>query len=242
MFNRTIDFLSEQGFKKIRNSTVTIIGLGGVGSHAAVALIRSGIGKLNLVDFDNLTISSLNRHACANHDDIGKNKASLLKDHLLKIYPYSDINVYNDFFHLDSSIKILGNKPDYVIDAIDSINPKTILLQYCYENKIPVISCMGAATKTDPSMLRIDDLSKTCICQLAKDIRKGLRKRGIETGIKTVFSLEPAAVKSLPPDLSELTVKRGRIRNKLPSMGFMPGIFGYAAAGEVILDIAEFNP
>lgn len=216
-----------------------VVGLGGVGSHAAAALARSGVGRLRLVDFDKLTCSGLNRHAMASPAQVGRGKGEVVAEHLRSLDPALVVEVAETFVHADTVGQVLAGEPDFVIDAIDSFGPKVELLRYCVENGLRVVSCMGASARTNPTLLRIGEIDETRVCPLARVVRRGLRKYGINRGITAVYSVE-APLDPLPPDEEEQLLDRGRIRNRLPSLGYMPGIFGYAAAGIVITAMAHY--
>lgn len=235
-FKRVVNFYGEANFVKIRESKVIIAGLGGVGSHAASALARSGIGTLYLVDFDSISESSLNRNSVVGGKYLNEHKAIALSETLKELCPdtsYIPINAFICEEYLEQND--LHTKANYFIDAIDSVNPKTQLLEFCVKNKVSVFSSMGAAGRRDISKLRTGDISETVSCPLAKRVKKYLRKRGVSTGIPCVWSAEKA-VKPLPPDEDEPHLDgRGRVRNTLPSLITMPGIFGYAIA-QLVLD------
>ncbi len=233
-FHRVIDFLGEEGFRKVRGSSVTVVGLGGVGCHAALALARSGIGSLRLVDFDRLTATSLNRNPLAGPGDCGEFKVGIVADSLRRTCPDTMVTAEEMFFHDDTADSLLAPAPNAVIDAIDSLNPKASLLEQCLARGIPVFSSMGASGRRDPGLLRTGDISQTRSCPLARQLRKYLRKRGIEEGIACVYSIEPAVEHALPPDMEDITLQRGRVRNRIPSLITMPGIFGYTLAGMVL--------
>ena len=238
-FDRVVDFFGSDSFLAIRGAEVAVIGLGGVGCHAAAALARSGIGILRLVDFDRLTETSLNRNPMSRLRDCGGYKVDIVADHLRRTCPDTRVETITEFFHIDTADSILTPAPDAVVDAIDSLNPKAALLEYCVEQRIPVFSSMGASGRRDPSHVNTGDISRTRTCPLAKQLRKYLRKRGITSGIPCVYSTEPAGDHSFPPDMDDLTYKRGRVRNRISSLMVMPGIFGYTLAGMVLDKIAE---
>ncbi len=238
-FDRVVDFFGSDSFLRIRGAEVAVIGLGGVGCHAAAALARSGIGILRLVDFDRLTETSLNRNPMARLKDCGGYKVDIVADHLRRTCPDTRVETIGEFFHSDTADLILKPAPDAVVDAIDSLNPKAALLEYCVEQRIPVFSSMGASGRRDPSHVNTGDISRTRTCPLAKQLRKYLRKRGITSGIPCVYSTEPAGNHSFPPDTDDLTYERGRVRNRISSLMVMPGIFGYTLAGMVLDKIAE---
>jgi tRNA A37 threonylcarbamoyladenosine dehydratase len=230
---RTIDLLGEEGFARLRAARVTVFGLGGVGGHVAVGLARAGVGALRLVDFDAVTASSLNRSAFALPSDVGQPKAEVLARALAALDPELQVEARVAFFHEESADELLGERPDAVVDAIDSFTPKVALLRHCVLRGLRVLSCMGASARTDPLALRIGDLAETRVCPLARVVRKRLGRFGIREGITCVYSVErPLA--PLPPDEDDETLRRGRVRRRLPSLGTLPGIFGYAAANMVI--------
>lgn len=236
-FMRTVDMLGHDGFERLRHAFVVVAGLGGVGSHAAVALARSGIGRLRLIDFDEVTYSSLNRHAVALPEHVGEPKAEVTSRFLKRIHTRLEVETSRAFFDNETSDELLSGEPDYVIDAIDSLSPKVTLLHTCFVRRLEVVSSMGASAKTDPSKVRVAPIFETQGCPLARHVRKRLRRRGVTGGITAVYSLE-AGHDPLPPDDVEPRLDRGRIRNRLPSLATIPGIFGYALASVVIEDVA----
>ncbi len=239
-FKRVVNFYGEEGFQKIREANILVAGLGGVGSHCASALARSGIGSLVLVDFDSITESSLNRNAVVGHEWLNKSKAEALATTLTSLCPDTEC-IPVQLFITEETIKTseyLKNSK-LIVDAIDSVNPKTQLLQYCAQNKIKVFSSMGAAGKRDSTLIKTGDISETTNCPLARMVRRFLKRRGVATGISCVWSTE-GAVKPLPPDTTEPRLEcRGRVRNTLPSLITMPGIFGYTLAQLVLDSIVE---
>jgi tRNA threonylcarbamoyladenosine dehydratase len=239
MFARTVDLLGEEGFARLRAARVLVVGLGGVGSHCALALARAGVGSLRLCDFDRVTWTSLNRHAVAGPADVGRLKAEVLAERLGALAPGLAAEPVVTFFHEDTAPEVLGldAPPSHVVDAIDSFNPKVALLRRCVAEAIPVVSCMGASARVDPTLMRIGDIGETRVCPLARVVRVALRRHGIHHGITTIYSVEPP-LRPLPPDEEDEVLRRGRVRNRLPSLGVMPGIFGYAAAGLVIRRLA----
>ena len=238
-FDRTRELLGDEVFARLRAARVTVVGLGGVGAHAALALARSGLGALTLVDCDLVTPTSLNRSPVALPRDVGRPKAQVLAENLAESCPDTSVEALALFVHYDTMAAVLDSRPDAVADAIDSLNPKAALLESCAGRGIPVASSMGASGRTDPSAVRTGDLSETRGCPLARHLRRYLRRRGVTGGIRCVWSVEPADGPVLPPDLEGLPQERGRLRNRLPSSIVMPGIFGYALAGLVIGMLGE---
>ena len=166
--SRNIAFLGEENVKTLCNSFVVVVGLGGVGSHAAHMLLRAGVRKIRLIDFDQVTLSSLNRHAVATRADVGIPKVTAMKNHLLEIIPNADIDNRVQMFSLEEADKLLEGNPDYVLDCIDHLKTKVELIKYCVDHKIKIIASMGAGAKADPSRIQIADLSNTFEDPLAR--------------------------------------------------------------------------
>ncbi len=228
-FARLVDHYGAAGFARVRSSRAAVIGLGGVGAHAAIALARSGVGSLLLVDFDVVTESSLNRSPVAGPTDVGRPKVDVVAEHLARACPDTRVETSQDFCHAETVSRLLDPRPDIVCDAIDSLAPKLALLVFCATSDVPVVSSMGASSRRSVTGLRAGDISKTRVCPLARRVRLGLRRRGITEGIACVWSEEPGG-EVLPPDLGDRLHERGRVRHRLPSQISLPGMFGYALA------------
>lgn len=237
-FARTAEYFGEEGFARIRRARVAVIGLGGVGSHAAVCLARNGVGRLLLVDSDRVTESSLNRSAWAGPAEVGDWKADSLAGFLTKTCPGVEVLPVRMF--VDSgSLPVLGlETADHVVDAIDSLNPKVELIRHCVERGIPLVSSMGASCRIDPSAVRLADISETRHCPLARKVRQYLKRRGVTGGVVCVYSEEVPSVEAGPPDDSEWVERRGRTRRRLPGAGALPGMFGNACAAVVLSSLA----
>jgi len=249
-------FLTDEGLAKLRKAFIIVVGCGGVGSHATAALARSGCGKLRLIDFDQVTLSSLNRHAVATLSDVGTPKVLCLQRRLEQITPWTHFDCRNQLFGEDSARAQLeswsdGQKPDYVIDAIDNIDSKVALLHYCHANGLPVVSSMGAGCKSDPTRVFIGDISASAEDPLSRSTRRKLRMRGVKDGIPVVFSSEKTApgkaqLLPLPEDeytkgsVGELGVLPDFRVRILPVLGTMPAIFGLCVANHVMLDITSY--
>ncbi|PIA94502.1 tRNA threonylcarbamoyladenosine dehydratase [Cercospora beticola] len=250
-------FLTDDGLKKLRNAFVIVVGCGGVGSHAAAALARSGCGKLRLIDFDQVTLSSLNRHAVATLADVGTPKVKCLQRRLEQIVPWTNFDCRNELFSEAVAEKQLspweqdGQTPTFVIDAIDNIDSKVALLYYCKTHNLPVISSMGAGCKSDPTRVFIGDISASTDDALAGSTRRKLRKRGVKDGIPVVFSSEktgPGKAQLLP--LPEEEFQKGSVGELgvlpdfrvriLPVLGTMPAVFGLCVANHVMLEISGY--
>lgn len=238
-FARTREFLGEEGFARVRAARVTVAGLGGVGSHAAVALARNGLGRLLLVDFDMVTPSSLNRSPFAGPGAVGLPKADVLRAHLGETCPDTVCECRRMFIDPSCARDLLDPAPDFLVDAIDSLNPKVALIAECLAARIPLVSSMGASRRSDPSTVRVADISLTSGCPLARKVRQHLARRGVRSGFRCVFSADAPQAPPGPPDASESLEGRGRVRRRLPGLGTIPGIFGYACASEVLTALAE---
>ena len=248
-------FLTDEGLAKLRNAFIIVVGCGGVGSHATAALARSGAGKIRLIDFDQVTLSSLNRHAVATLADVGTPKVHTLRKRLEQITPWTHFECRNELFNASVAETQLspldGQKPDYVIDAIDNIDSKVDLLHYCHKHNIRVISSMGAGTKSDPTRIFIGDISASSEDPLSRQTRRRLRAMGVKDGIPCVYSQEKTApgkaqLLPLPEDefqkggVNELGVLPDFRVRILPVLGTMPAIFGMCAANHVMLEIADY--
>ena len=246
-FSRTELLIGKDGLHKLQNSTVAVIGVGGVGSYAVEALARSGVGHLILVDDDDICLTNLNRQIHALQDTIGKTKVEVMKERILKINPKAKITTLQMFFDKDTQEQVFALKPDYIIDAIDTISSKLSLILACKDRKIPIIVSMGAGNKLNPAGFEVADISKTSVCPMAKVIRKELKKHGIQKGVKVVFSKE----QPIKPNNSEDTCATGcvcpptatrtcTIKRQIPgSIAFIPSIVGLILAGAVINDLIK---
>lgn len=235
---------------------MVVVGCGGVGSHATAALARSGCGRLRLIDFDQVTLSSLNRHAVATLADVGTPKVKCLQRRLEQVVPWTHFDCRNELFSEAVASKQLsswedGQAPTYVIDAIDNIDSKVALLHYCKTHSLPVISSMGAGCKSDPTRVFIGDISVSTDDALAGSTRRKLRKRGVKDGIPVVFSSEktgPGKAQLLP--LPEEEFRKGAVGELgvlpdfrvriLPVLGTMPAVFGLCVANHVMLEISGY--
>lgn len=251
-------FLTPEGLSKLRNAFVIVVGCGGVGSHCAAMLARSGVSKLRLIDFDQVTLSSLNRHAVATLADVGSPKVQCLQRRLIAIAPWIhfdlrqqkfDAQVAKDLLHTWSGKD--GQKPDFVIDAIDNIDTKVELLKYCHDNKVPIVSSMGAGCKSDPTRIVVGDIGTGTDDRLSRATRRSLKLQGITGGIPVVYSTEQTGegkAELLP--LPEAEYQKGSVGDLgvmpnfrvrvLPVLGTMPAVFGITIANHVILSITGY--
>lgn len=225
---RTKLLIGEEGIKKLENSHVLIIGVGGVGSFCVEALVRAGIGNITIVDYAKVEESDFNRQIPGLISNLNKDKVQVVKDRLLDINKELNIKVINCIFNEKNSDEIFSKSYDYVVDAIDMVSAKLHLIQVCINKDIPIISSMGMGNKLDPTKIEISDISKTHTCPLAKVMRKELRNRGIEH-LKVVFSTEQ------PMEVKEKISNGHRI---LPgSISFMSSCGGLIISSEVIKDL-----
>jgi tRNA A37 threonylcarbamoyladenosine dehydratase len=248
-------FLGDEGLAKVRDAFVVVIGLGGVGSHCTASLARSGVSKLRLVDFDQVTLSSLNRHAVASLADVGMPKVMCMKKRLIGITPWVKFDLRREKFDGDVAERMLGpwdedgQKPDFIVDCIDNIDTKVLLLKFCHDHNLPVISAAGAACKSDVTRLMIGDISTTAEDPLSRSTRRKLKLQGVNSGISVVYSVEkPGEGKAGLLPLPEEEFQKGEVGQLgalpgfririLPVIGTMPALFGYAVANHVLLTIA----
>lgn len=247
---RNIQFFGLESQQKVTASYVVVIGLGGVGSHAASMLLRSGVGRLLLVDFDQVSVSSLNRHAVATRADVGIPKAQCLKDHFLSIFPECHIEAKVLLYNALSEDEILSGHPDFVLDCIDNIDTKVALLAACVRRGLKVLSATGAGARADPTRIRIADLRQSTNDPLSRAVRHRLRRdHGIEGGIPIVFSLEKPKAKLLPfkgpsgeeDNPSDYQILPGFRVRIIPVLGTIPAIFGQVMASYVVTQLAELQ-
>jgi tRNA A37 threonylcarbamoyladenosine dehydratase len=244
-FSRTELLIGSEAMEKLKNSTVAIFGVGGVGSFTAEALARSGVGKLVLIDDDNVCLTNINRQIHATTKTIGKPKVEVMAQRIKEINPRAEVVTYKTFYTKDTAEELILDDYDYVVDAVDTVSAKIDLAVRCTERGIPIISSMGAGNKLNPTMFEVTDIFKTSICPLAKVMRYELRKRGIKK-LKVVYSKEKPikpnenSVHScknncICPPGSERTCSS---RRQIPgSISFVPSVVGLIIAGEVVKDL-----
>lgn len=232
-FSRTELLIGADGLDKLRQSTVMVLGVGGVGSHCIEALARSGVGHLILVDNDKVSETNINRQSIAYQSTVGEYKTKLMKDCIWDINPVADVTTYETFILPENLQEIFKKKVDYIIDAIDTVTAKLAVIQYAKEQGIPIISCMGTGNKLHAELFQITDISKTSVCPLCKVMRKELKNRGI-THLKVLYS------KETPIDVSgkDTGEDKGQRRSLPGSVSFVPPVAGLLIAGEVIREIS----
>jgi tRNA A37 threonylcarbamoyladenosine dehydratase len=236
-FQRLQLLYSDDGLKRLQSRSVAVFGIGGVGSYAVEALVRGGVGKLTLVDFDRVDITNLNRQVHAIEATVGQPKVVAMAERCWTINPDVVIEPIEEKFSAENEEALLNGGYDYVLDCIDLVTSKLHLLESCLHRDIPVISSMGAANKVDATLIEVADLAETHKCRLARIIRKELRKRGIEKGVKVVYSIEE--FRPLSDGRQSVAVDGNYQQRRAPlgSSSFIPPIFGLTMAGEVIHDL-----
>jgi tRNA A37 threonylcarbamoyladenosine dehydratase len=256
-WDRTGRLLGDEAMVRLARSRVIVFGLGGVGSYAVEGLVRSGIGHLTLVDFDEVCVTNLNRQLHATVRTVGKGKAELMAQRCREVNPDCAVEAVAEFYRAENAEQLLQPGWDFVVDAIDNVKAKLHLLHRCVQLGLPVVSSMGAAGRLDPTAVRVDDLSETIMDPFAKDVRKLLRRKyGVETdrrtGITAVYSVEPPRA---PVPLTYDAATDGFLcvcpsrendfhtcdhRTQVNgSVGFVTSVFGMNAAGVVVRRIAH---
>lgn len=231
-FSRTELLIGEEALGKLRRTTVLVLGVGGVGSHCIEALARSGMGRLILVDNDKVSLTNINRQSIAYHSTVGRYKTEVMKERIHDICPETEVLTYETFVLPENIEEIFKIRPDYIIDAIDTVTAKLAVIERAKKEEIPLISCMGTGNKLHPELFEIADISSTSVCPLCKVMRKELKARGIR-GVKVLYSKEK------PVDVSgkETGEEKGS-RMSLPgSISFTPPVAGLLIAGEAVREI-----
>lgn len=238
-FDRLALLLGEEGLKCLQGASVAVFGLGGVGSYAVEALVRGGIGRLTLIDFDRVDITNSNRQIHAQQNTIGQPKALVMAERCRAINAEVEVEPLQAFYSQENSAELLERGYDYVLDCIDHITAKIHLIETCVRMQLPIISSMGAANKLDPTCIGVADLSKTNKCRLARILRRELRRRNILSGVKTVYSTEefrPLTDGRRERPTDDPASYQGQ-RAPLGSSSVIPPLFGLTMAGEVIREL-----
>jgi tRNA A37 threonylcarbamoyladenosine dehydratase len=246
-FSRTELLIGKEGLEKLAKSRVAIFGIGGVGGYTVEALVRSGVGTLDLIDDDKICITNVNRQIYATRSSVGKYKVDAAKERILDINPNAIVNTYKTFYTPETSDNFDFSNYDYIVDAIDTVVGKIELVMKAKELKIPIISSMGAGNKMHPEMFEVADIYKTSVCPLAKVMRQELKKRKVRR-LKVVYSKE---VPLKPIDDIEIsckkhcvcppgTVRKCTARRQIPgSNAFVPSTVGLIIAAEVVRDLIK---
>lgn len=233
VFSRTEQLLGREKFQKLRRCHVMVLGAGGVGSHCVEALARAGVGRLTLVDSDRVAPSNINRQSIALLSTVGRYKTEVMREKIRDICPDTQVEYRETFVLPDNVDTLFEERPDYIVDAIDTVSAKIAVAEKAREYKIPLISSMGTGNKLHGELFQIGDLSETSVCPLCRVMRRELKKRGIEH-LKVLYSTE----KPISPQASEKGEDEGK---RLPpgSISFVPPVAGLLIAGEVVRDLLE---
>ena len=235
-FLRTEMLLGSEAIRRLQKARVAVFGLGGVGGYAVEALARSGVGSLDLIDSDTVSVSNLNRQLLATHSTVGMLKVDAARNRVLDINPDCIVRTYPVFYTPDTAGQFDFTQYDYIVDAIDTVTGKLALVERAVAVNKPIICCMGTGNKLDASAFRVADISKTAMCPLARVMRKELSKRGIRH-LKVVYSQEEALT---PTGWEEEAAALGK--RQIPgSVAFVPGAAGLLLAGEVVRDLTGFS-
>lgn len=245
ILTRTEILIGKENIEKLKNSSVIIFGVGGVGSFCVEAIARCGVSNIHIVDDDTISITNINRQIIATHSTIGKDKTEVVKQRILDINPNANVTISKIFYTKDTVNTIDLSKYDYVIDAIDTISSKILLVEEATKLNIPIISSMGTGNKLDPTKFVVSDIHKTSMCPLAKVMRYELKKRGIKK-LKVVYSTEKP-IKPAPINIDENAKSTSPFRDtnkrrETPgSISFVPSVAGLIIASQVINDILKNN-
>jgi tRNA A37 threonylcarbamoyladenosine dehydratase len=246
-FSRTELLLGAPAMQKLKESTVAVFGIGGVGSYTVEALARSGVGGFALFDDDKVCLTNINRQLIATRKTVGKQKVEAMCDRILDINPAAAVTLYPTFYTAENADSYDLSAFSYVVDAIDTVSSKLVLIEKATAAGVPIISCMGAGNKLDPTKFEVADIFSTSVCPLARVMRNELRKRKIPS-LKVVYSKEPALTPIeddansckhhciCPPD----TKRKCTVRRQVPgSTAFVPSVAGLILAGEVVKDLIK---
>jgi len=236
---RTALLLSEEGVKNLKKCHVAVFGIGGVGGFTAEALARAGIGAIDLIDFDTVNESNINRQIIADHRTVGRKKVEVMKERIYAIDPDIVVRVFDAFFLPENSGEFPFGDYDYVVDAIDTVSGKIGLAVACKEANTPLISAMGTGNKLDPTQFEVTDITKTSVCPLARVMRRELKARGIDH-LKVVYSKEtPIVCSEETPILHSEETPIIHSGKTIGSVSFVPSVAGLILAGEVIKELAR---
>ena len=227
-FARSALLLGEEAEARLARASVAVFGIGGVGGHAAEAVARAGVGRIALFDADTVSASNINRQIVALHSTLGLPKAQVMADRIRDINPLCRVEPHIVFYGEENAAQFPLGEYDYIIDAVDTVSAKLLLIQRAREAGVPVISAMGCGNKLDPSRCEVADLSRTSVCPLARVMRRELKNRGITRGIPVVYS-------EVPADTSRKPMEEGR--PVIGSISYVPGTAGLYLAGYVIREL-----
>lgn len=234
-FSRTELLLGKEAVETLNKAHIAVFGVGGVGGYVIEALVRSGIQHIDIIDNDTVSLTNINRQIIALHSTIGKSKTQVMKERILDINPQAQVNAFDCFYLPETKNLFDFSKYDYVVDAIDTVTGKIQLITQAKEAGTPIISCMGAGNKLDPTKFQIADISKTTVCPLARVMRQECKKRGLKD-VKVLFSTEKPVEQKITEDCE--------LKGNGPAPGscaFVPSVAGLIIAGEVIRDLVICN-
>lgn len=240
-FSRTELLFGTMAMEKLAGARVAVFGIGGVGGYTVEALVRSGIGEIDLIDSDTVSLTNLNRQIIATKSSIGKYKVDVMQDRIMDINPDVKVHVHKCFYLPETKDQFDFSQYDYVVDAVDTVTAKLQIVEEAEAAGVPVISSMGAGNKLDPAAFQVADIYKTSVCPLAKVMRRELKKRGIKK-LKVVYSQElpvmpdPELLSSYSEEVSPLAPQK---RSVPGSVAFVPSVAGLIIAGEVLKDLAK---
>ena len=229
-FSRTQMLIGEDALNTLSKSRVAVFGIGGVGGYAVEALVRSGVGKLDLIDNDTVNVTNINRQIIATYDTLNKYKVDTAKERILKINPDAVVRTYKTFYLPENSKQFDFSQYDYIIDAVDTVTAKIEIAVNAKKMNVPLISSMGTGNKLNPALFEVSDIYKTSVCPLAKVMRRELKKRNIES-LKVVYSRE----EPIKNTIAEADTQR----HTPASIAFVPSVAGLIIAGEVIKDLIK---
>ncbi len=236
-FSRSELLLGTDGIEILKKSRAAVFGIGGVGGFCVEALARAGVGKLDLIDNDVISVSNINRQITADRFTVGKPKTEVMKERISAINPEAEIRAFQVFYNSETSQQFDFSEYDYVIDAIDTVTGKLLIIENAEKAGVPVISSMGTGNKLDPTRFEVTDIYKTSVCPLARVMRRELKSRGIKK-LKVVYSREEPAELKIPDGKSPEKKGSGIAPG---SVSFVPSVAGLIIAGEVIKDLIYVN-
>jgi tRNA threonylcarbamoyladenosine dehydratase len=239
--------IGKKALKKLKESKVAVFGIGGVGTFVVEGLVRAGVGKFVLIDDDCICLTNINRQLHATRKTVGKPKVEAMRDRILEINPKAEVTIHQKFYLPDTANELLKDDYNYIVDTIDTVTGKIDLVLKAKEKNIPIISCMGAGNKLDPTKFEVVDIYSTSVCPLARVMRKELRARGI-TSLKVVYSKEEPIKPVETEDSScsvgcicpDGTTRKCTVKHQIPgSISFVPSVAGLIIAGEVVKDLIK---
>lgn len=239
-FSRTGLLIGEDGLSALQKAKIAIFGIGGVGGYAVEALARSGVGSFVLIDSDRVSLSNLNRQIIALRETVGEYKVEVMKKRILSIHPEAQVEIHPCFYLPETASEFDFSQYSYVVDAVDTVTAKIDIILQAQAAGVPVISCMGAGNKMDPTKFQVTDIYRTSMCPLARVMRRELKKRGVKE-LKVVYSTEKAIAPLFVNKTEEGSGEDGGRRSVPGSIAFVPSVAGLIAAGEVIKDLTGYQ-